>query len=443
MSKRPADLSLKAEELRRIIIKYNGIPSQTVDRKAYALIKSYLQRHGDAPEIKALVEEFKLTTPKRLNKDEKLEKIKKIIEENERIPSSLVDDKSYRLINAYFKEHSQDPEVIKLMYITAHNSVFSLQDDERPERWRNVWGDTNSEYYQWREDKALEYAMYVFDRYGVLPAKKTKPMEVINHSIERYIKYQNTLIQNEKVSLINFLDHIFRNGYNEKYIELYRVYRCQEFDTPAVQKRINDMMIYYGACTVQFIANHAIDSISLPIGFVHYYYMVRQRKTMWNIRPVGKVYGFYDKGDTVLMVHYRDYYKCDIDRIRKNAIAHSRDWYEEPPVTDEEHIAYAQWRFFVMKDDYINHKRVFMPNWNITIIQNCIDNCTPRDYYNDWSYFQYIDFYIFLLENNLCDISKVSYYLISFVQNDHTDSPETDERKKYVERLLQFKHIQY
>ena len=75
----------------------------------------------------------------------------------------------------------------------------------------------------------------------------------------------------------------------------------------------------------------------------------------------------------------------NVDRIKNKAIAHYRDWHEEPPITDEEHIAYAQWRFFVSKEKYIDRKRVCTPNWNLTIIQSSIDNCSTTDYYNDWS----------------------------------------------------------
>lgn len=63
MSSDSGKLRKKAEELRNILLKYNGIPSQKVDKKAYANVKYHLQTYGNMPEIKALIEEFNLVIP--------------------------------------------------------------------------------------------------------------------------------------------------------------------------------------------------------------------------------------------------------------------------------------------------------------------------------------------------------------------------------------------
>lgn len=442
MGRNTVDLTIKVAELRKMLVKYGGIPSQTVDRKAYALIKSYLQRHSDAPEIIALVEEFSLITPKRLNEEEQLEKVKKCLNKYEGIPSSLVDDKSYRLVKRIFKAYSQKPEVIKLMYLSASNEVFSLQDENRPDRWRDVWGGTNAEYYQWRQDKALQYISYVYERYGVLPYKNTKPMEVLWHTIDRYLKYQDTLLRNERISFLQFMDSIFKNGYKEELKDLYNIYRTKDFDTPIVQKRINDMLIKYGACTIEYIANHAIDGISLPLSYVHHYYMNRQKRLLWNIRPLGLLGSYHeDSGREVLYVHYRDYYKCNINEIMNHAKIHFRNWLKNPPITDDDHIAYAQSMFFCHTYPRVNNERVIDVNWEYTIVQNSLDNCDPS-YFYDWGMGKKIDFYLFLLEEGYCEISKVSNNLITFttIRCDEGDNA-TLQKQKYVEQLLQMNQI--
>ena len=76
-------IKVKAEELRAILLKYNGIPSQKVDKKAYSNIKYHLQTYSDKPEIIALIEEFGLTIPGRLDKAAKFEKVKMILDYSE------------------------------------------------------------------------------------------------------------------------------------------------------------------------------------------------------------------------------------------------------------------------------------------------------------------------------------------------------------------------
>ena len=49
---RPVDMTKKIEELRIALQKYNGIPSQTVDKKAYSQIKYFINHYSDSPEIR-------------------------------------------------------------------------------------------------------------------------------------------------------------------------------------------------------------------------------------------------------------------------------------------------------------------------------------------------------------------------------------------------------
>ena len=88
---RPVDMTKKIEELRSALQKYNGIPSQTVDRAAHANIKYYIKRYSDNPEIKALIEEYGLSYTKRDDFETQLDKIKEVLADLGRMPSSSQD----------------------------------------------------------------------------------------------------------------------------------------------------------------------------------------------------------------------------------------------------------------------------------------------------------------------------------------------------------------
>ena len=63
------DIREKAEEIRKVLLKYNGIPSQKEDKSAHLNIKYYIKTYPDEPEIRSLIEEFHLLETKKYFKD--------------------------------------------------------------------------------------------------------------------------------------------------------------------------------------------------------------------------------------------------------------------------------------------------------------------------------------------------------------------------------------
>ena len=57
---RKKDLSTVLEQLEDILTKYEGIPSQKVDRDAYAYVRYYFKKYSDEPEIISLKNRFNI-----------------------------------------------------------------------------------------------------------------------------------------------------------------------------------------------------------------------------------------------------------------------------------------------------------------------------------------------------------------------------------------------
>lgn len=57
---RIADIPKLAAEIKALLIKYDGVPSANVDRKAYAKIYASFKRYANEPEFINLIDEFKL-----------------------------------------------------------------------------------------------------------------------------------------------------------------------------------------------------------------------------------------------------------------------------------------------------------------------------------------------------------------------------------------------
>ena len=449
MSSGAGKLRKKAEELRNILLKYNGIPSQKVDKKAYANVKYHLQTYGNMPEIKALIEEFNLVIPGRLDKTAKLEKVKTILLEHEGIPNSTTERGQYDYIRFYFRDHKQDPEVLKLMYIYASPECYPIKEAilSQPAKGRDIWGRIDSKWYQWRTDSNIKYALYVFDTYGMLPARHSKPMEQIWSSIDSYCRFQEQFSQLEKESLFAFLEYLFQNGYSDE--ELYGVYKTKDFENDDVQKRIRQIMINEGSCTMQFLAENAMPGVTLPVNFVFFYYYMNamKRGCIWTIRPLCEIrLEIEDRANTVLYIHYRDYHLCNIDKIRKEAQIAYREWWDNPPTTAEEGMAYAKWKFFHTDSKLSRYENqietIYTTNWNKTEIEYCLENGSPF-YFNDYGSGKKTDFYLFLLEKGYFTIEDISKELISFVRYADGNDNVTIEKQEFVRNLLEKNHIEY
>ena len=184
---RPVDFEKKIEELRGYLIKYNGIPKQTEDNAAHMNLRYYIKNHSDKPEIKALIEEFHLDEEKnnrsKAHAERRIEEIRSILERYQRIPKGENEKKDYQTVYYFFNHYKDDPEVIKMMDIYTHPDS-SYKVTGRP-LYTNQYSGRNRPNCNF--ESAYKYIKYVYERYNVLPARRTLVIyEVRKHFRRKY-----------------------------------------------------------------------------------------------------------------------------------------------------------------------------------------------------------------------------------------------------------------
>ena len=411
---RSVDIKKKAEELKRILQRYNGVPSSAENRAAYATIKYYTTNYGDQPEIRALIEEFDILFAKYSDYQSGFEEIKTILSDLGQMPSSSHDNTRYQLVKNYLRRFKDIPEVERLRYIYAFD-CFPLPDTkfERPaipdlsrlakEGVITDWYTESGEWFKWREEAAFEYIAYVFKRYGILPAENTRPMMVLKNKVNRFFRYNVDLYQHESEQLYGFLKTMVDLGCKEDII--YKTFFCYQFCEDSVQQKIRKILIRDGACSVGYIARISIDGVHLPEEFVFYYYYVQNiDRFNYGIKvPLGKLYSRRDDySHEPIFVHYRDAFRCPLEAIKENALKYFRDWEAAPPETIEEWRAYGQWFFFVHEKEWsskTNKFEIVATDWSQTVIDRSL--CDGRPYFRFYYTQKYLDFILFLLENNV------------------------------------------
>lgn len=193
---RVIDFKSKAEELRLILEKYNGIPTFKEDRVAYANVCYYIKNHSDKPEIKALIDEYNLSAPIDRKSEEyfkiRLEEIKSILERCLSIPKNA---KDYQAVYSFFNKYKETPEVQRLKYIYAD-----------PDYFLSVTGKPmiSKSYQSYRSfcDKytAAEYIKFVYEKYKELPARGTVPVE----KLRSVYYYRKRVKEEEKYEVLKY-----------------------------------------------------------------------------------------------------------------------------------------------------------------------------------------------------------------------------------------------
>lgn len=179
------DIDIIADELWWICKEYNGIPSQTVDKKAYQKALYCLKTYGDRPEIKAVIKEYNLTLPRtkagvlsghRLG----IEDVKKILEERGRMPFGPIEKSLYYQVRYFFKKNENDEEVKRLKMIYASGDICPLY--ERTGALRLGQGRAKTiEVVR----KSMKYVIDTYKTYKVFPAVNTVPMKRVRKLLEQ------------------------------------------------------------------------------------------------------------------------------------------------------------------------------------------------------------------------------------------------------------------
>lgn len=440
---RPVDMTKKIEDLRNTLQKYNGIPSQTVDRAAHANIKYYIKTHSDLPEIQELIEKYNLSFSKRVDYDTHLENVKQILADHGRMPSSSTEKTIYQNVKAFFKKYKDIPEVEKLIYVYAFGCfpLANTKFGERPDTNWDIDYGADPEWYRWRKNVSYEYIAYVYNKYGVLPGENTKPMIVLKNQINHFQRYNVDLGADESKALYDFLKLMVESGCKDDLI--YGNYYCYQFCEESIQQRVRRTLIRNGACSIGYIARRVIEGVHLPERFVFYYYYVQQndKENFWDIAPLGNLYKHGTFAPEVLLVHYRDAEQCPIESIRENAMKYYRDWETEPPVSMEEWRAYGQWFFFVHNKEWndVTNEYDIDTDWTHTIVSDALNKGIP--YFRFYRESKYLDYCLFLLEKGYTPDQSELLKPLAFTLSREREIKEAEDIRNKTMELLREKNL--
>ncbi|MBD5427535.1 MAG: leucine-rich repeat domain-containing protein, partial [Treponema sp.] len=401
MARRSVNMNEKAAELKAVLEKYNGIPSQTQDRKAYANIKYYAKNYANHPKIKELLEEFnvKIGCKGTVKFESTLDEIKQNLDELGLIPSIKDNQSLYCSIRYFFKKYENTPEVEELKHIYAHSSCYPLPESKaiRPEYEPNtIYIGCVPDYVKWKQNSAFEYILFVYRKYGKLPARNTKPMEELRYSIGKWYRYQDQNNSNKNLKFL--LENLINLGCQEEFVE--EAFNSFSFGGEGVQTRINELLISHGACTIAYLSKVAMPGFRLADKFVFYYFynLMNDSPKLRKICGLGEL--FSGSNYTVpIYVHYRLLDKCDVNAIRRRVIAQNRDWEKNPPETVKELEDYGEYCFFIPnKSSDWNREEYRTTDKPFPL--NCIENGHPYfRYYKSGD--RYLDYKLFLSENGL------------------------------------------
>ena len=442
------DINKRIYEVEEIIQKYNGIPSQTVDRAAYGKVKYFLNKFSGDERVRELIEKWNIDARRNTREpiyEDKLNKIQTIIRDYKGMPKATDNDALYHYVKSFFAKHKEKPEVEKLMYLVADSSCFPLKESiwgENPGSGWDALCGANSQWYLWKGDVAYEYIIYVYKRYGELPGENSKPVMTVKNKLDIFYRYTRLNNCDEQERLMNFLQSLIDMGCKEDWVR--SAFYCKLFDSEDIQKKVRELVVENGACAIKYISEMAIPGVSLPEKYVYFYYYTcaHDHDDYWTIRPLGRLYVTNEEyGRHFLLVHFRDYWRCNVQKIKESAQKHYRDWADAPPVTIEDWKYYGQWGLFVQDNGYIpiNEMKLINADWSKTILDYSFQISEP--YFYVYDRFKYLDYYLFLLENDYELHKSVGVNWIQKWLNIEGRHLEHEEIRKKINSLLDQKGI--
>lgn len=435
---RPVDIKKKIEEIRNSLQKYNGIPSQTIDKAAYQNIRYYIKTYRNLPEIKALIEEYHLDEKKKRQMtvspsgqilfEQRLSEIITILEKYEAFPKN--DMKDYQKVYSFFKSFSYKPEVLRLILLYPYPESYNLI----PNTTINTIVYTKKVYLA-DEKSAFKYVSYVFQQYKELPKRNTQPMMMVYGAIRKW-DYKVGAYKNRE--LISFLKDMVSLGCTDE--EILKGYTMSQFLHDDVQERLHQLIIENGACSLKYLSDVLIPNAHIPEMFIFNYYRYKASNPSSYSLPFLTDFRkphSNDFGNIILYVHYNDYKNCNVESIRKNVIGRYRDWNQNPPMTIEDWRIYGQCHFF---HAYVSHKScddkmIDCIKESLSIPEYSFENTTAYFVYPDWVDQNY-DYILFLIENGykIKPSNYMSYIKKTFDYNWRSESikQKIDKIKKFL-----------
>ena len=150
------------------------------------------------------------------NFESRFDYIKSILESNNRIPDSVINKEDYQAVYYFFKHYAQNEEVIKLKYIYADVDCFPL-DGKKARRIKPSNFNLKNLFKVRQLKWSCDYVLYVYKKYGVVPAENSYPMQLIKRASLIEDKITDGYYAN---SIKSVIDEITNLGCNEPSILL-------------------------------------------------------------------------------------------------------------------------------------------------------------------------------------------------------------------------------
>lgn len=134
--------------------------------------------------------------------------IKAILETNKGIPESKTNMVDYQAVIYFFRHYSEIKEVIKLKYIYVAPDCFPL-DGKKVRKIKLSNFHLKNPFKVRQLLLSCDYVLYVYKRFGMIPAEKSYPMQLIKKAPLLEQKITNRYYAD---SIRNFIDEMQKLG---------------------------------------------------------------------------------------------------------------------------------------------------------------------------------------------------------------------------------------
>lgn len=222
-------------DLRWILLKYNGIPSQKVDKLAYAKARRIIVLYNDEPAIQELISIYNIQMSKKCTTFEDIVcKLRAILEQHHGMPSAGCN--AYAFARKYIKKYINEPDIREL--IREYNIIFRRTPEQAyKEKTRHVIAIFEGKdsfhsdnykalilknyFWRYKDDETAKFLMYQYSyRYAVkdvcqlvekLPSfSRFKRYDIRNVLLIAYviIVYNNYNILPRRAGISNFYHEV-------------------------------------------------------------------------------------------------------------------------------------------------------------------------------------------------------------------------------------------
>ncbi len=430
--------------LRGVFEKYNGIPSQTVDKAAYAKSSRLIKLNKDEPEIIELMQEYDVDLQnKGRNYEEQLSEITSILKSLGRMPKVKDEPELYYKVRYVLQTFKDKEEVIRLKFEYVYGKdTYPIKGTKYPIRPKSYFPFFEDDK-EWKRLVSLEYIEYTVRNFGFIPVQDSVPMYRFRKYIDSCSKtmYYNGVesIKSLKTWLQSLYDLNCRDPYILGLLNFF------EFCKEETQAKVRDILIENGCCCAGYIWRKLYPGSTMPLNLFNQFYRkyIVVDEDFWKIKPVGRFIRSNNELSPIY-VHFKDSHFCNKSLIAKRAEPYkNRDWEEQPPHTLEEWQAYGNLLFFRRNyGGFLDNNQI---SWNQSVVDYSLKEGIP--YFRYWIKYFYLDFFVFLLEHDspldeMINDEYTSYKIRETLSFSFSDS-RVEELKIRAIALLEEKGIDF